>query len=568
MTWLVFGVVVLLMLAVALVFLLPPLLQKSDTHKDFDRKKINITLFKDQLSELDSDMANGVLTEDQYKTAKEDLERNLLQDLSLEEAAEAEAKAASAKRDQEVGKIAAVMIGVFIPLASLILYGFLGAGERGLDPGNAKPMVQAEGHQGTIEEQVRKLQEYLIANPDDLERQIMLARTYFYLKQYQPASGAFAKSVELSGGKDPDLIADYADALAMANNRSMSGKPTELVMQALQINPKHTKALWLAASAAYEKKDYQQTLNYYGTLRDLFPRGSENYVQMVKNITEVKSLMGMNTDAEIAEIQAAEAANANKSVSGRVTIDPSVAGQYAPEDTVFIYARAVTGPKMPLAIMQVKASDLPMDFKLDDSMAMNPQMKLSSQSQVVVSARITKSGSATPQPGDIQGVSDPVEVGSDAVSINIYEKVTGSAAGGPMGGPAAMMAANAANNAATSGGNGQSKVSGSVSLDPNLQSRVNPEDTVFVFARASAGPRMPLAVLRKQVKDLPLTFTLDDSMSMSPQFSLSKFSDIVVGARVSRTGDAIPKSGDLQGTTSVIKVGTEGLKIIIDSAVP
>jgi len=562
-----FGILVVLMLAAALFFLLPPLLQKSKAQEEFDRKKINLVLYKDQLSELDSDMANGVLTEDQYNVAKQDLERNLLQDLSAEDVAAAEQKAASEQRDQKVGQVAAAVIAVTIPILSISLYAHLGAGERGLDPTHAKPMVQAEGHQGTIEEQVRKLQEYLIENPDDLERQIMLARSYYFMKQYQPASGAFAKAVELSGGKEPDLLADYADSLAMANNRSLDGKPIELIQMALAINPNHVKALWLAATAAYEHKEYPKTLKYYETLRDQFPRGSENYIQMVKNIGEVKSLMGLSIEAEQAEIQAAEAANANKSVSGRVTIDPSVAGQYGPTDTVFIYARATTGPKMPLAIMRVQASELPIDYKLDDSMAMNPAMKLSSQSQVIVSARISKSGSAMPQPGDLQGVSEVVEVGSDAVNINIYEKVSGSAAGGPMG-PAAMMAANSADNAAASAGNGQSKVSGSVSLDPNLSAKVSPEDSLFIFARASAGPRMPLAVIRKQVKDLPVTFTLDDSMAMSPQFSLSKFSEVIVGARISKSGDAIPKSGDLQGTSSIIKVGSEGLKIVIDSAVP
>jgi len=340
-----------------------------------------------------------------------------------------------------------------------------------------------------------------------------------------------------------------------------------LVMQALKKNPNHVKALWLAATAFYEKKEYPQTLKYYESLRDQFPKGSDNYIQMVKNIGEVKSLMGMSTEAEVAEIRAAESAKANISVSGRVTIDPSVAGQYAPTDTVFIYARAVSGPKMPLAIIKTTADKLPLDYKLDDSMAMNPQMTLSSQSQVIVSARISKAGSAMPQPGDLQGVSQPVAVGSDAVNINIYEKISGNAAAMGAAGPAAMMAANSANSGAAAAGN--ARITGTVSLDPTLQSRVKPEDTLFIFARAGSGPRMPLAVLRKQVKDLPVTFTLDDSLSMSPQFSLSKFAgDVLVGARISKTGDAIPKPGDLQGTSSLIKVGSEGVKILINSAVP
>jgi len=567
-----FSILILLMLVVALVFMLPPLLQKGNKlQDDFDRKKINVTLFKDHLSELDNDLANGVLTDNQYNAAKEDLERSLLQDISAEDIEAAEAKTASEDTDVKRGKIAAAAIVILVPLTSIALYAQLGAGERGLDPANAKPEVSAEGHQGsTIEQQVRKLQDYLIENPDDLDKQIMLARSYYFLKQYQPASGAFAKAVELSGDKEPDLLADYADALAMANNRSMAGKPTELVHQALKIQPHHIKALWLAATAAYENKQFDQTLKYYETLRDQFPKGSDNYVQMIKNIGEVKSLMGLSTDSEVAELKSIEANKATMKVSGKVDIDPSLKGQYSPTDTVFIYARATSGPKMPLAIIRTTADKLPMEYALDDSMAMNPSLTLSSQKEVIVSARISKSGSAMPQPGDLQGTSSVVAVGAENIDINIKDKVSGSAAGAPAMGPAAMMAAAGASGGgnAGAGGNGNASVSGTVSLDPTLQSRVKPSDTVFIFAKASAGPRMPLAVLRKQVKDLPITFKLDDSMSMSPQFSLSGFSDVIVGARISSSGDAIPSPGDLQGTTSVIKVGSQGLNIIINSAVP
>jgi len=206
-----------------------------------------------------------------------------------------------------------------------------------------------------------------------------------------------------------------------------------------------------------------------------------------------------------------------------------------------------------------QVSDLPFDFVMDDSHAMNPQMKLSGFSDVVVSARISKSGNAMPQPGDLEGSSNMVKVGAQGINIVINQPV-GAAAG--VNGSTPKAAATTASNSAPA------SVGGIISLDPTLSSRVSPSDTLYVFARAAEGPRMPLAIIKKQVKDLPLTFSLDDSMAMNPSKKLSNYSEVIVGARISKTGNAMPQSGDLNGSSSVIKLGSRDLKIIIDSAVP
>ncbi|MFV2057408.1 MAG: c-type cytochrome biogenesis protein CcmI, partial [Thiohalomonadales bacterium] len=501
----VFWIVAILLMAAALLFILPPLAFRKDAQGKLARDEINIILFKDQLKELEVDLKTNVLTEDQFEQAKKDLERGLITDVGD--------KTSSSSNDADTmstkaGKNAAIVITLFITLTSVIMYSQLGEGERGLNPKNAKPIVQAEGHQGTIEEQIRALQEHLQTNPDDLEGWTMLARSYYFLKQYQSASGAFARAVSMTQETDAQLLADYADALAMASGRMMSGKPFEMIKKALSVEPNHQKALWLAATASFQAQQYPETLKYYQTLITQFPEGSDNYNQMLRNMGEVKELMGLSTDEEVAKLKASEAVSqanaATASITGTVTLDASLQAQVDAGDTLFVYARASSGPKMPLAIVRKTASDLPFNFTLDDSTAMNPAMKLSKFTQVVVSARISKSGNAIPQPGDLQGVTGVMNVGSQGVSIVINSSVSGSVG-------TASPVAQAAPGQASPINSGSSHVAGTVSLGDGLSDRVSPSDTIFIFAKAAKGPRMPLAVIKKQVKDLPISFTLDDA---------------------------------------------------------
>lgn len=432
----VFWIVAALLIAAALLFLVPPLIDKSGKKDVMDRNAINVLLYKDQFKELEADLANGDITQDQYDQAKQDLERSMLQDVSPEDVAINKSVISAA-----MGSKSAIAVAIIVPLIAISLYNKLGSGEPGLDPMNARVDVQAEGHQGTIEEQVRKLQDHLQSNPDDLEGWVMLARSYYFMKQYQAASDAFGRAVTMTQESEPQLLADYADAMAMANGRSMTGTPFDLVKKAIALDPSHQKALWLAATATYQAQDYQATLGYWNTLLKQFPKGSENYVQMLRNIAEVKQLLGLPIDDILAEIQGgAQAAPAsmvgataagadttaaagNMSVSGEVSLDPALKGRVAATDTVFVFARAAQGPRMPLAILRKQVSDLPITFSLSDADAMNPQMKLSNFPEVVVGARISKSGNAMPQSGDLKGSTSVVKAGAQGLKIIIDSAV-------------------------------------------------------------------------------------------------------------------------------------------------
>ncbi|WP_455204643.1 c-type cytochrome biogenesis protein CcmI [Kaarinaea lacus] len=433
MTLFVFWIVAVLLIAAALLFLLPPLLLKTGDKGEIVRKDINVMLFKDQLAELDADLNAGTITQDQFEQAKHDLERSLLQDVSVEEDAVASAKV------QTFGKKSAIAVVVFIPVLAIVLYQILGSGEAGLKPEEAQLAQSTEGHQGTIEEQIRKLQEHLQSNPDDMEGWTMLARSYYFLKNYQAASETFARVVAMTNESDANLLVAYADALAMAQGRTMDGRPMELVKKALELQPFHTTGLWLAGTASYQAQDYPAALGYWEKLVQLFPQGSEQHTQMLKNIAEVKQLMGQDLEPElIAKINAeqsgqstqstattstATAASGNASVSGEVSIDPALNSKVSPSDTVFIFARAANGPRMPLAILKKQVSDLPIKFTLDDSLAMNPGMALSKFQEIIVAARVSKTGNAMPQSGDLKGSTSVIKVGAQNLKIIIDSAV-------------------------------------------------------------------------------------------------------------------------------------------------
>jgi len=413
----VFWLIAVLLIVVTLLFLLPPLIQRlqRDSDKDsFGRDELNATIFKDQLSELEGDLSAGVITQEQFDGAKHDLERSFLQD------ANTEADTSSVSQvDWVVGRSSAVVITVLVPILAVSIYNMLGSGKAGLHPEDARPQLQAEGHEGTLEEQVRKLQDHLQQNPDDVEGWGMLARSYYFLKQYGAAAETFARTSALQQDSNAELLADYADALAMANGRNMAGRPYELVKKALEIEPRLQKALWLAGTATYQSENFEDTLGYWKRLLEIFPKDSENYLQMQKNIAEIQQKLGLPVDTEVQTVEVGGA-----SISGVVRLDESLMLDAAVDDTLFVYARAASGPRMPLAIVRKTVKDLPLEFTLDDSMAMNPAMKLSGFQQVVVGARISKSGNAIPQPGDLQVVSQPMGVdGVQGLELVINEVV-------------------------------------------------------------------------------------------------------------------------------------------------
>ncbi|VAW92715.1 Cytochrome c heme lyase subunit CcmH [hydrothermal vent metagenome] len=401
----IFWLVAVLLMVAMLLFLLPPLIKARAGEGDvLARDELNLTIFKDQMNELKADQAVGVLTSQQYDVARQDLERDFLHDSG------GESSEVVGQTDRIIGRAAAAVIVVLLPVMAVSIYGLLGAGAAGLDPDSARPDMQAEGHQGSLDEQIVQLRAHLQNNPEDAEGWLMLARSYHFMKDYTNANGAYERAAALIQNPDPNFLADWADTAAMAQGRQMAGRPYELAQKALGLDPSHQKALWLAGTAAFETKDYAATLEYWQRLVKQFPEGSENHVQMQRNIDEIKGMLGASV--EVPQTAAVQTPASDVALHGVVRLSDELKGRVSPEQTVFVYARAPSGPRMPLAIVRKQVKDLPLTFTLDDSTAMTPAMKLSAFPQVMVGARVSMDGNAVLQSGDMETVMGPIDVSS------------------------------------------------------------------------------------------------------------------------------------------------------------
>jgi cytochrome c-type biogenesis protein CcmH len=286
---------------------------------------------------------------------------------------------------------------------------------------NAHPVTSQQ-----IQAMVDGLAARLKANPGDGDGWVMLARSYVALGKHAEAVGAFKRAQTLRPA-DADLLADYADALAMVNN-GLQGEPLAMVERAIKLDPRNVKALSLAGTAAFDKKDYAGAVKMWERAAQAEPPGSAFGQQLRSGIAEARQLAGLPPStivtADAPPAAAAAFTTGSAQVAGTVTLAQGLATRVSPDDTVFIFARAVEGQRMPLAIVRKQVKDLPFKFTLDDSMSMSPEAKLSGFARVVVGARISKSGNAMPQPGDLQGVTPAVAVGANELRIEINQEVT------------------------------------------------------------------------------------------------------------------------------------------------
>jgi cytochrome c-type biogenesis protein CcmH len=272
----------------------------------------------------------------------------------------------------------------------------------------------------------------LKAQPDDGEGWSMLDRTYMALGRQAEAFAAYEQAVKLRPN-DASTIADYADALAVKNGRELAGEPTKLIDRALKLEPDNLKALALAGTAAFNRKDYAQAVKHWDRAVKVGPPENSMVQQAASGAAEARQLGNLPPGADAnananafnpfnaqgSAQGAAQSSTSTAGVSGTVTLAPALAAKASPDDTVFIFARPAEGSRMPLAIVRKQVKDLPAAYRLDDSIAMSPASLLSTAGRVVVGARISKSGQAMPQPGDLEGLSAPVTVGASGVDIAI-----------------------------------------------------------------------------------------------------------------------------------------------------
>jgi cytochrome c-type biogenesis protein CcmH len=362
--------------AAALALVLRPLVFSRDSMR-VRRNEANLAIYRDQLRELDADLAAARLAAADYERARMELEARLLEDVAAEPA------------PRRGGSRALILMVVFaVPLCAAALYFAVG------NPGAIdSPAVH-------LETMVQRLAAHLRENPDDTAGWKLLGRAYASLERFPEAADAYAKAA-VRAPRDAQLLADLAEALAMARGRRLDGEPEQLIARALELEPANLKALALAGTAAFARKDYAAAAAQWEKMLPLVPADSEDARSIQSSVDEARSLIG------------------KRDLTGTVSLSPRLAGKASPDDTVFIFARAAEGPPMPLAVLRKQVRDLPLEFSLDDSMAMAPGLRLSGFPRVVVAARVSKSGEAAPQPGDLQGSSAPVANDAGGVSVVI-----------------------------------------------------------------------------------------------------------------------------------------------------
>jgi cytochrome c-type biogenesis protein CcmH len=258
--------------------------------------------------------------------------------------------------------------------------------------------------------------------PNDAEGWAMLARSYSVLGNHPDALKAYEKAVALRKD-DATLLADYADALAVKNNRILGADSMKQVDRALKIDPRNLKALSLAGTYAFDRKDYAAAAKYWGQVVQFGPADNGIVQQIAPALAEARSLAGLPDVSPAQDLGAKATAVSGGNLTGTVTLASALLQKAQPDDTVFVFARAAEGSRMPLAIVRKQVRDLPFNFILDDTTSMSPANKLSAAKKVIVGARVSKSGNAMPQPGDLSGQTGPVDVGASGLKLEIKELV-------------------------------------------------------------------------------------------------------------------------------------------------
>jgi len=422
-----FVLIAVAMVAIALAWVLVPLLRRSTA--GVTREVSNVAVLRDQLRELDADLATGTMPRDRYEQSKRELEVRAIEESR-------ELRGSAPPPSQSTAWTAAVIAGT-IPIAALLLYVALGNHEA-FAPIAAQGAKGAAEHDVTpqeVEAMAAKLAARLEKEPDNVDGWVMLARTYYALNRHADAARAFDRAIAIVPA-NADLLADYADSLGAAEG-GLRGKSLELIDRALKADPTHWKALALAGTAAFNNKDYKGAVAYWERMKATVPPGSPIAGTIDASIAEARELGGLSPGLAAATPPPAMTAPKASSpapapqgsalpgatIGGTVSLAPALAARAAPTDTVFIFARATEGPRMPLAILRKQVRDLPVAFTLDDSMAMAPNFALSSFPSVIVGARISKSGSATPQSGDLEGLSPAVSIGATGLAVVIDRTV-------------------------------------------------------------------------------------------------------------------------------------------------
>jgi len=501
-----FWIIVAALLTLALALLIIPLMRAGRASQAGRRQQQNIQIAREKKQTLEGQLADGEIDQVGFDAAYLDLQAALALELGrVEEQGEATR-----------GKWMAGVVLLAIPCASISLYLTFGEYRVIENPQLTEAAPNRQNNaapQMTLEEMVVAIEDRLQENPQDAEAWFMLGRTQMSKRKFAEATDAFRRSNELMAD-EPAILFALADAIAMQNNGSLKGEPEGLIQRGLQLAPRFPNGLWLAGMAAEQRGDFKAAHEHWSLL---LPMIGDN----PQSENEVRELLAMLEERDPSLVKEV-ATVTDQALNLRVDISAELRAQATPETVVFVYAKAMQGPPMPLAVKKLQLKDLPTMLALSDADAMMPSMKLSSFDQVIVGARVSLSGNPVAQDGDFY---------TEQNSIN--------RANPP---PQIELTIDQVKSEQTSAGARELMLS--IDIKAALRAQADPETAVFVYAKAMQGPPMPLAVKRLRLKDLPVTLSLSDADAMMPSMKLSSFEQVIVGARLSFSGTAVAQSGD------------------------
>ena len=404
----------LLMAAITLaaaLWLTRPLWQRH-SRSGVARTAANVAAYSSRLNELDADIAAGVLPADEAAAIQQEMDARLLADASA-----AVPTAAPQRSEAQRFGVLAVLLALTLPVFAGLWYWQAGSWRT------AEQIATAPADGGApssveIEAMVAKLAARLEAQPDDAEGWSMLGRSYFVMSRHEDAAKAYAKANELSKSGNADWLVSEGEALALARDRDLLGRPAQLFEAALTLDPGYGKAIWYGSLADAQGGNFARASE---RLRQLLAQDlpQDLKTMVVARLDELRELSGGAVAAAVAPAKSAPAASAGASLTVQITLAPALMGKLPANATLFVFAKAAQGPPMPLAVQKLPGAKLPLTITLDDSMGMTPAMRLSQFERYVVTARYSASGSAPAAAGDLEGSAEAVRGGAASSEVAV-----------------------------------------------------------------------------------------------------------------------------------------------------
>ncbi|MDP1653956.1 MAG: c-type cytochrome biogenesis protein CcmI [Rhodocyclaceae bacterium] len=393
-----------LLVGLTLIFVLWPFRRrnkKNEASAALSHRQLNAAIYRDQFAELERDRSEGILAQADYDQARAELQRRLLEDSQ----ADATAPVAAAP----AGRAMPIALALSLPLGAILLYLVLGS-PAALNPAPHQQRLNPDD----IEKMVGGFAAKLEKEPENYKGWAMLARSYKSMGRFPEAARAYERTgpmLETSA----DLLVDYADTLAAVGG-GFTDKVNALIDKALRIDPANAQGLWMRGTASFEAGRYPAAIADWERLLALLEPGSEDAQVIAGNIAEAREKGGLG---KAARKVGADKTAATSFVKGRVELTANLAGKIPAEAVVMVIARPADGSRMPAAVFQARAADLPLAFVLDDSLSMSPDRKLSQFAEIEIEARVSRSGQAMPQPGDLFGLPQTVKLGARDVLLKI-----------------------------------------------------------------------------------------------------------------------------------------------------